>query len=373
MYLLVATNAILLHSYPNHLLTIAMRYLAAYFFLLFGSSTLTAQYYFEGVVDSTTAEAKVYLSIVDNYRKMSGVYTEQILQRATPDGAGKFSFYGNNLSSENRMYRIHVDTCPDTEQGYAHFNGHCSNSEEILFIANNKDTIQLPFSFDSQLFCKIIASNEKADALLRVDSLVNDMRYDFATYRSQANKQLNLDTWFKRLQTFGEDLNEPLAELYIYALASDRKSELYAYYLDDLASNGYYQDLQQRLNNQYANTTYAEQFETELNADKFIVAQRKEHLPWWSSLIAIIAFASLAVNIYLIRERKKKKAIASNAMNSLSPQEKRIYELIVADKTNKQIAEEIFVSVSTVKTHINNLYKKLGVNSREEAKKTYVK
>ncbi|MNC77411.1 Transcriptional regulatory protein LiaR [compost metagenome] len=34
---------------------------------------------------------------------------------------------------------------------------------------------------------------------------------------------------------------------------------------------------------------------------------------------------------------------------------------------NAQIAESLFVSLSTVKTHINNLFRKLEVNDRDEA------
>ena len=39
---------------------------------------------------------------------------------------------------------------------------------------------------------------------------------------------------------------------------------------------------------------------------------------------------------------------------------------MLENKTNKEIASALFVSVSTIKTHINNLYKKLEVTSREE-------
>ena len=47
----------------------------------------------------------------------------------------------------------------------------------------------------------------------------------------------------------------------------------------------------------------------------------------------------------------------------------QIYLLVRAlDKTNKEIGSELFISVSTVKTHINNLYKKLNVTSRDEVK-----
>ncbi|HIN98295.1 MAG TPA: LuxR family transcriptional regulator, partial [Flavobacteriaceae bacterium] len=48
-----------------------------------------------------------------------------------------------------------------------------------------------------------------------------------------------------------------------------------------------------------------------------------------------------------------------------------ILDLILDQKSNKEIATELFVSVSTVKTHINNIYKKLGVSSRDEVKALY--
>ena len=41
--------------------------------------------------------------------------------------------------------------------------------------------------------------------------------------------------------------------------------------------------------------------------------------------------------------------------------------LIAAGKTNGEIAGKLFVSISTVKTHINNLYRKLGARSRTQA------
>lgn len=37
-------------------------------------------------------------------------------------------------------------------------------------------------------------------------------------------------------------------------------------------------------------------------------------------------------------------------------------------KSNNEIAEQHFISLSTVKTHINNIYKKLNISSREELK-----
>ncbi len=51
----------------------------------------------------------------------------------------------------------------------------------------------------------------------------------------------------------------------------------------------------------------------------------------------------------------------------LSAQEQRILRLIVAGLSNPDIADELVVSTNTVKTHVKNIYRKLGVSTREEA------
>ncbi|MBK8901191.1 MAG: tetratricopeptide repeat protein [Anaerolineaceae bacterium] len=51
----------------------------------------------------------------------------------------------------------------------------------------------------------------------------------------------------------------------------------------------------------------------------------------------------------------------------LSDRELEVLQLIAAGLKNREIAEELFVALSTVKTHVNNLYGKLGVSSRVQA------
>jgi LuxR family maltose regulon positive regulatory protein len=51
----------------------------------------------------------------------------------------------------------------------------------------------------------------------------------------------------------------------------------------------------------------------------------------------------------------------------LSERELEVLQLIAAGKSNRRIAQELFVSVGTVKTHINHLYRKLDAHSRTQA------
>ena len=51
----------------------------------------------------------------------------------------------------------------------------------------------------------------------------------------------------------------------------------------------------------------------------------------------------------------------------LGKREREILSLIAEGLSNPQIAGRLLITVATVKTHINNLYGKLGVRSRIDA------
>ena len=51
----------------------------------------------------------------------------------------------------------------------------------------------------------------------------------------------------------------------------------------------------------------------------------------------------------------------------LTPREEEILALIGSGKTNRQIAEELTVAISTVKWYVRQIYNKLGVDNRAEA------
>ena len=95
-------------------------------------------------------------------------------------------------------------------------------------------------------------------------------------------------------------------------------------------------------------------------------------IPWWIYFLGVFAALSILGNFYFIGKWRRLNK-ASKSTEALSKQEQRVMELILEDKTNKEIADTLFVSVSTVKTHINNLYKKMNVASREELKKLHNK
>jgi DNA-binding CsgD family transcriptional regulator len=50
----------------------------------------------------------------------------------------------------------------------------------------------------------------------------------------------------------------------------------------------------------------------------------------------------------------------------LTATERRVVELVAAGRTNREIADTLFMSVHTVEAHLTRLFRELGVHSRTE-------
>ena len=53
--------------------------------------------------------------------------------------------------------------------------------------------------------------------------------------------------------------------------------------------------------------------------------------------------------------------------NILTKREKQVFEMLILNKTTKDISEELNISEKTVRNHISNVMQKLGVKSRSSA------
>lgn len=63
----------------------------------------------------------------------------------------------------------------------------------------------------------------------------------------------------------------------------------------------------------------------------------------------------------------KGSQVKKDLMFDLTPRERDVLELMASGKTNKQIAEDLTLSIGTVRFHISNILTKMGVDNRTEA------
>lgn len=64
---------------------------------------------------------------------------------------------------------------------------------------------------------------------------------------------------------------------------------------------------------------------------------------------------------------QKLKDTEEGRLQTLTPQEQRIFDLIGEGLSNRQIADEMYLAEKTVKNYISNLFSKLGISRRTQA------
>jgi RNA polymerase sigma factor (sigma-70 family) len=68
----------------------------------------------------------------------------------------------------------------------------------------------------------------------------------------------------------------------------------------------------------------------------------------------------------MAQDRERRRDI-DLLVGQLSPREREVLSLLVQGATNDDIARKLHLSVETVRTHVRNLLRKLGVHSKLEA------
>lgn len=87
---------------------------------------------------------------------------------------------------------------------------------------------------------------------------------------------------------------------------------------------------------------------------------------------AIIAVLFMALGVFLgtrgLRHTTVLTTVREKAMDhNLSDRELEVLTLLCQGHSNQEIADKLFVSLNTVKTHLSNIYQKLHVTRRTQA------
>ncbi|HYQ57896.1 MAG TPA: helix-turn-helix transcriptional regulator [Draconibacterium sp.] len=183
-------------------------------------------------------------------------------------------------------------------------------------------------------------------------------------------------------------------ENFIHSFVADAKDPytgLYAlYHIDDketdfLRNRDFYFDFQKRLEDEIPTVVYTEVYNDlldELIGFREFVCQMPEVQPRWKDWVIIIegGFIVVLLLVIFVLSRKIDKLRKAGGdvsdklktqYNALTLKQQEILGLLASGKSNKEIAQDLFIELSTVKTHINNIYRQLGVSTRKEAVDIY--
>lgn len=97
-----------------------------------------------------------------------------------------------------------------------------------------------------------------------------------------------------------------------------------------------------------------------------VIADLHEHSGSYCIVVRVVDGSSLG-------EKQKITDLLQDVVKSLTKREVEILELAVNGYSNKRIAQELFITIETVKSHRKNIVNKAGVRKIDEIKNLLLK
>ena len=318
------------------------------------------QYSISGYLDTPEKNKRVYLCLL-KFNELNSINPDQILTSTVTDNLGYFSFEGSLLSDKHALYRIYANLDEDVEGVQKYDMEDFKNFHNFIF--SNKDTIV--FERNSKFW---FSSNRNTNPIDKewnaYGSYTDKLRQEFSDFNNQKINNQTTEQYLGELKSFViEKKTHPLTTLIL--LGSLPESAFKKNLNDDPE---FYVQLLGQLNDYYDNSFYAQQYRSFL--DDLYKSETREDLVYFKKLsygLAILCLLFFAGIVFLFLKLKQARTLQPAPVDfSLTTQEEKVAELMIADKTNKEIATELFISLNTVKTHVRNLYAKLEVGNRTE-------
>jgi len=87
----------------------------------------------------------------------------------------------------------------------------------------------------------------------------------------------------------------------------------------------------------------------------------------WAPRITVLAALRTASHV----ERDRRQAVAHSILDRLSPREVEVMRYAATGLGNREVAERLSISRSTVKAHLTHIFQKLGIQGRVELAAAY--
>jgi DNA-binding CsgD family transcriptional regulator len=285
-----------------------------------------------------------------------------------PDGT--FSLKTESISADLMFYRFYLVRGDNSLVEFNAFNH--KNYQHLILNLNSSIEIEGRIE-DNQLQIVELSGGSENEAILEFDKRYLEQKQFLTGDISKAKSNFISLEFEVFVREFVK--SSPNALVGLYALYHiDNKDT------DFLRNSEFYFDFQKELEKQFPGTAYTQDYSDLLNEligfREFVCEMPGVQPKWKDQLIiaeSIFIFLLLIVIVWFFVTQKKNSRNSNgnesqlNLYDSLTSKQQEILQLLGEGKTNKEIAQELFVELSTVKTHINNIYRQLNVGTRKEA------
>ncbi len=298
------------------------------------------QYTISGQIDlDSTWEKEVYLSVIPALGDLYRCSPHLIVAKAAVLEDGSFTIEGDVFPDQPHIVRLHVNKKHDPVATLI-IGG--QNENHCFLVLSRNAQLQLKEG-QSGLFDHFnVIGDPTNEALYSLDSTIQyfavlDTAFSYINYKNMVKAEQA-----KTLLNYADTTQFLLAALYAIDAA-------------DWGAN--------REEIQRARVKVTDRFPAHPYLSK---AGRSglTKLPYLQLSAGFLLLLSLMTGLYFFLNKRR-----SPALKRLSVQEKKILAFLQEGKTNKEIAHQLHIELTTVKSHVYNIYKKLKISSRKDVGK----
>ncbi len=326
-----------------------------------------ANYLIEGKINMKGEwQNQIYLATIDRLDDYYSANSEFVINVGPIDNDGNFIIEGDNLPEHAQFYKLFLLKEAQSEfDACLYVGGENHNFVHLILDNNSKVEIQSDATAFAPFGDYKVNGNTENQLMKELRNLVYPS-YIFYEIKFPAELKFSQDKLNRDLFNFADTCSSTLV-----SLAAINNTDFDGYFETNI---GAYNSFGDELKSAFKDHPYTKDYFRKL---RYYGPEpvANESAIWWK---IAIPFLCLLVG-GLLWQNSKLKGQLSTLQNTvatqpdskpdihLTTQEIKILNLINDGKTNKEIAGDLYIEVSTVKSHINKLYSKLNVKNRQEA------
>lgn len=326
----------------------------------------------KGTIDlSEQWQPKVFLALLNTPNDIFVASPDFIIAETFINPDGSFEINTQSVPDDERFYRLYL---VQGDNASVEFSA-TQNKNYFHLLLNRQSEVELKANTqNNSLEVVELLGSESSKAILGFDEKFQDQSRELIGELPKAKSTFLSQELENFIHSIVADAKNPYVGLYALYHIEDKET-------DFLRNSDFYFNFQKRLEDELPVTPYTEAYSElldELIGFREFVCEMPGVQPKWKDWLMVIeAIIILVLIIFLIglyRQLNNIRSRENDPANNLKPvyegltlKQQEILSLLAAGKTNKEIAQELFVELSTVKTHINNIYRQLNVTTRKEA------
>jgi len=302
-------------------------------------------------------EPVIYLSLINSFDDLNTASYDFLINAAEIDSTGYFQMDGLQIPESNRIYRLHVCKKGDPVSTII-IGGKDENFIHFIMNGTSEITLNSPEEILGIQQSKVFGNpaNKGLDYLIALQKELQTPP-DLPSKQKRELVRQQIIAEFKKI---ADTSSFAIIRLMAMHLIIESSSEPDLDFMEKTLHTLTVSD---------SSNPYLKAVSNELDYLNFQSSKKEVTIPLWLKWLLMVILSLLVLIGIWLWFRKKTRGGSDQKIeriNSLSIQEKKVFELLKTGATNKEISRALNIEVSTVKSHVHKIYSRLGVKSRKE-------